>query len=88
MAASDVISLRMSPQDRNLIDLAAEAAHKSRTEFMLDSARAAAADALLDRRLFVLEAAAFKVFAKALDKAPTSATVLRGLKKRRSPWKK
>lgn len=42
MPASATLSLRISPQDRNLIDRAAQVANKSRTEFLLDSARAAA----------------------------------------------
>jgi len=81
------LSLRISDKDRKLIDKAAEALNKSRTEFMLDSARAAATDALLDRRLFVLGAREFKAFEAALAKAPTTASVLKKLGKRASPWK-
>ena len=62
--------------------------HKTRTEFLLDSARAAAADALVDRSLFVLGSAEFKKFEKALKAAPRSTDVVRKLKKRPSPWKK
>ncbi len=88
MTASSALSLRISAKDRILIDRAAEATHKTRTEFLLDSARAAAADALLDRNLFVLGAAEFKKFEKALNAAPTSTDVINKLKKRPSPWKK
>lgn len=81
------LSLRISDKDRKLIDKAAEALSKTRTEFMLDSARAAAADALLDRRLFVLEPAEFRKFERALEKAPAAADVLTKLRSRPSPWK-
>ncbi len=87
MATAPALSLRISDSDRKLIDRAAEALNKSRTEFMLDSARAAAMDALLDRRLFVLDAGQFKTFEKALAKAPKAADVARKLKERPSPWK-
>jgi uncharacterized protein (DUF1778 family) len=88
MANSDAISLRISTEDRMLIDRAAKAAHKTRSEFLLDSARAAAADTLLDRTLFVLPDKEFRDFAKALDKAPSSSGVLKKLGKRPSPWTK
>ena len=88
MTASSALSLRISAKDRMLIDRAAEATHKTRTEFLLDSARAAAADALLDRNLFVLTAAEFKKFEMVLNAAPTSTDVINKLKKRPSPWKK
>ena len=88
MIASESISLRLTPQDRDLIDLAAEAARKSRTEFMLDSARAAATDTLLDRRMFMLSPAEFRAMERTIDAAPTAASVLADLKQRPSPWKR
>ena len=88
MTASSALSLRIGAEDRKLIDRAAEALNKTRTEFMLESARAAATDALLDRRLFVLDRAEFRSFEKALAKAPKSADLMRELRKRPSPWKK
>lgn len=88
MTVSTALSLRISTKDRMLIDRAAEATHKSRTEFLLDSARAAAMDALLDRNLFVLGREEFRKFEKALKAAPKSADIVRELKERPSPWKK
>lgn len=88
MTASSALSLRISAKDRMLIDRAAEATHKTRTEFLLDSARAAASDALLDRNLFVLGPAEFKKFEKALKAAPKLDDIIRELKKRPSLWKK
>lgn len=88
MTASTALSLRISTKDRMLIDRAAEAMHKSRTEFLLDSARAAAMDALLDRNLFVLGSEEFKKFEKALKAAPKTSDIARELRKRPSSWKK
>ena len=88
MTASSGLSLRISAKDLMLIDRAAEATHKTPTEFLLDSARAAAADVLLDRNLFVSGSVEFKKLEKALKAAPTSTDVIGKLKKRPSPWKK
>lgn len=85
---SSALSLRISAKDRKLIDRAAEALNKTRTEFMLESARAAAADALLDQRLFVLDRDEFRSFEKALAKAAKSTDLLHNLRKRPSPWNK
>jgi uncharacterized protein (DUF1778 family) len=50
-----VINVRVSRVLRDLIDRAADAIGKSRTEFILESARAHAVDVLLDQRLFTLD---------------------------------
>ena len=49
-----VVNVRMSRQSRDLIDEAAEAIGKTRSEFIVESARTHAIDVLLDRRLFPL----------------------------------
>ena len=87
MTASVSLSLRISPKDRSLIDRAAMAANQSRSEFLIESARSAATDALLDRRLFMLNPAQLSAFDKALIKAQTVDQVARQLKKRPNPWK-
>lgn len=87
MSASVSLSLRISPTDRNLIDRAASAVNKSRSEFLLESARTAATDALLDQRLFMLKPSELKAFEKALKNAPTLNDVASNMKKRPSPWK-
>jgi uncharacterized protein (DUF1778 family) len=87
MTAATALSLRISTKDRQLIDKAADALNKTRTEFMLDSARAAATDALLDRRLFVLDDKSFKSFTKALASAPRAADVAKKLSKRKALWR-
>ncbi|MGH7089865.1 MAG: DUF1778 domain-containing protein, partial [Stellaceae bacterium] len=49
------INLRIAMQTRQLIDDAAAVLGKTRTEFMVESARRVAIDVLLDQRLFVLD---------------------------------
>ena len=57
------INLRASEASRALIDRAAEALGKDRTEFMLEAATRDAQSVLLDRRFFQLDEAAFQRFA-------------------------
>jgi uncharacterized protein (DUF1778 family) len=85
---SATINLRIEPGTRDLIDAAADVLGKSRTEFMVDSARRNAVDVLLDQRLFVLEPAQFDAFVTALDNPPPAGPKLKALMKRRPPWRK
>jgi uncharacterized protein (DUF1778 family) len=48
------LGLRATPEQEILLRRAAEVAHKSLTEFILDSACAAAQQTLLDQRLFLV----------------------------------
>lgn len=88
--ASTVINLRADQQRRALIDRAAEATGKNRSEFMLDAACREATAVLLDRRLFQLDAKAYKQFTAALDKSPTTKTnpKLRRLLASQAPWER
>lgn len=55
MAIRDLmINLRARPDEKELIDAAAHAAGKSRTEFMLEAAKEKAQGVLLDRTFFPL----------------------------------
>jgi uncharacterized protein (DUF1778 family) len=69
-----------------LIDRAAEALGKGRTEFMLDAATREAQAVLLDRLFFQLDEAAFRRFSKALDAPPAKNPRLRRLLATQSPW--
>ena len=53
--AKGSINLRIETHTRQLIDDAAAVLGKTRTEFMIESARKLAIDVLLDQRLFVLD---------------------------------
>jgi uncharacterized protein (DUF1778 family) len=80
------INLRAPRSWRDLVDRAADVAGKSRTEFILESARARAVDILLDQRLFALEPRRYEAFMAALDAPPRPNEKLRRLLKRKAPW--
>ncbi len=81
-----VINLRTDEARRALIDRAAAALGKDRTEFMLDAATREAQSVLLDRRFFELGESAFRRFVEALDAPPAENPQLRKLMARRAPW--
>lgn len=82
------INLRMDARTRQLIDDAAEALGKTRTEFMTETARKAAIDVLVDQRLFVLETDRYDAFTKALDKPAAPGPKLHSLLRRQAAWKR
>jgi len=82
------INLRIEAGTRQLIDDAAAAISKTRTEFMIDSARREAIDVLLDRRLFALAPDAHDAFVAALDNPPAPGPKLKALLARTPAWQK
>ena len=82
------INLRVSPQKRDLIDRAAKATGKTRTDFILESATRAAEDALLDQRVFFIDAGDHEAFVRALDAPPRPARKLRELLAEPAPWER
>jgi uncharacterized protein (DUF1778 family) len=80
------INLRIESETRQLIDDAAAALGKTRTEFMVESARRHAVDVLLDRRLFSLDAEQYDSFLQALDNPPAPGPRLRALMHRKKAW--
>lgn len=83
-----VINLRTSEARRALIDQAAKASGKDRTEFMLEAATREAQSVLLDRRFFQLDENSFRKFAEALDAPPADNPRLRKLFSKHSPWER
>ena len=80
------INIRAKPNQRALIDRAAQLQGKSRSEFMLESAYQKAQDVLLDRCFFGLDEIKFKQFLALLDAPPTPNQKLNSLLKTKSPW--
>jgi uncharacterized protein (DUF1778 family) len=66
----DTLNLRVTPEVRRLIDRAADLVGKNRTDFVLDAARRAAEDALLDRTVFSFSAGAYTELLARLDAPP------------------
>lgn len=82
------IHIRAHLTDRELIDRAAEATGKTRSEFVMDTARREAEEILRELRVFHLDATAWKAFMRELDTAPRNNPKLAALFKRRAPWDK
>jgi len=85
-AKRDTLNLRIKPEVRGLIDRAAKARGKNRTDFILDAARAAAEDALLDQALMVVSPEAYAEFMDRLDRAPAPTPRLLKTLQTPAPW--
>jgi uncharacterized protein (DUF1778 family) len=86
--AKGSINLRIETGTRQLIDDAAAVLGKTRTEFMVESARRQAVDVLLDQRLFVLDPERHDAFMQALDNPPAPGPKLKALLRRTPAWQK
>ncbi|NCT56310.1 MAG: DUF1778 domain-containing protein [Legionella sp.] len=82
------INLRALPEQKNLIDMAAALAHKSRSDFMLEAACREAENLLLDQRLFLTEDATYQNFLALLESPLDENLGLKALLKSSSPWEK
>lgn len=80
----DRISLRATSRQVDVIDQAAEALHKNRSDFMLDVAVQEAMRVLADRRTFVLGDEERDRFLEMLDRPPMDKPGLRALFERGS----
>jgi len=80
------INLRANQRQRTLIDRAAEALGKNRSDFMLEAACREADAVLLDRRFFLLDEKVYRRFITALDKPPADNPRLRRLLASKAPW--
>jgi uncharacterized protein (DUF1778 family) len=66
----EALNMRIRPEVRDLIDHAAELTGKNRTDFVLDAARHAAQNALLDQTIISLNEKAYASFVALLDAPP------------------
>jgi uncharacterized protein (DUF1778 family) len=80
------INLRSRPEQRDLIDRAAQLLGKSRSDFMLEAACDRAKAVLLDQVFFNLDAARFRQFIKLLDAPPAPNPGLERLLAVKAPW--
>jgi uncharacterized protein (DUF1778 family) len=85
-AKRDTLNLRIKPEVRGLIDRAAKARGKNRSDFILDAARAAAEEALLDQALLVVNSDAYAEFVARLDRAPAPNPRLQKTLQTPAPW--
>ena len=85
-AKREALNLRIKPQLRELIDRAAELAGKNRTDFVLEAARRAAEDALLDRVIFAVSPKVYRQFLQRLDAPPNPNNRLLKSLQTPAPW--
>jgi uncharacterized protein (DUF1778 family) len=82
----DTLNLRIKPEERGLIDRAASVTGKTRTDFVLDAARQAAEEALLDRTILTVSPEAYAAFLARLDEPPKPNDRLTRTLQTSAPW--
>jgi uncharacterized protein (DUF1778 family) len=82
----ETLNMRIRPELRSLIDQAAEVAGKNRTDFVLDAARIAAQNTLLDQPGLALNARQYAAFVALLDAPPQPNPLLRRSLQTAAPW--
>ena len=80
------INLRALPQQRNLIDQAAQLLGKNRSDFMIEAACEKAQTVLLDQVFFSLDDEKFRQFNALLDGPLESNPGLERLMSVKAPW--
>ena len=80
------INLRAMPEQRDLIDQAASALGKNRSDFMLEAACERAQSVLLDQVFFRLDTEKFEQFVSLLDAPPKPNPGLERLMAIKAPW--
>ncbi len=85
-AKRETLNIRIKPEVRDLIDRAAKSRGKNRTDFILDSARLAAENALLDQVIMAVDPMAYDQFLARLDMPPNPNECLRKTMLTPPPW--
>lgn len=88
MQSSTTINVRAPAEVRDLIDRAASAQGKTRTDFMLDASTEAARRVLLDQVFFQLDEKRLKAFNAALEQPVGNNQAVRRLLAKKSPWER
>lgn len=84
----ETLNIRIKPEERNLIDRAAKTRGKNRTDFILDAARHAAEEALLDQVIITASPEAYAEFLARLDMPANPNERLRKTMQTPAPWDK
>ncbi|BAY20574.1 hypothetical protein NIES2100_03160 [Calothrix sp. NIES-2100] len=82
----NTLNLRIKPEERDLIDMAAKVKGKNRTDFILEAARKAAEETLLERTIFSASPEAYAEFIALLDAPPQPNERLRKTMQTTPPW--
>ncbi|MCK7575633.1 MAG: DUF1778 domain-containing protein [Chromatiales bacterium] len=83
---SSRLGLRATPEQETVLRRAAEVAHKSLTDFILDAAYQAAEQTLLDQRLFMVSGSQYQALLEMLDRPETDNPGLADLFSRPPVW--
>jgi uncharacterized protein (DUF1778 family) len=86
IATRQPLNLRIKPELRSLIDRAAQLTGKTRTEFVLEAARRAAEEAVLERTLISVNPRAYAEFLRRLNEPPRPNVRLRRTMTTPAPW--
>ena len=86
IARSARLGLRATPEQEAVLRRAADVAHKSLTDFILDSACLAAEQTLLDQRLFMTTGSQYQALMDLLERPAQTNEGLRDLFSRKAPW--
>ncbi len=87
-AKRETLNIRIKPEVRDLIDRAAKSRGKNRTDFILDAARVAAEDTLLDQVIMTVSPQAFEQFQARLDMPPKPNDRLLKTMQTPAPWER
>ena len=82
------LNLRITADDRYLIDRAAESTGKTRTNFVLDATRRAAEEVLIERVMFSVSKSAYTDFLARLEEPTQPNERLRHTMQVKTPWPK
>jgi len=85
-ARSSRLGLRATPEQEAVLRRAAEVAHKSLTEFVLDAACQAAEQTLLDQRLFMVSGSKYRALLDLLEQPERDNAGLADLVTHLAPW--
>ena len=80
------LGLRATPEQERVLRRAADVAHKSLTDFILETACLAAEQTLLDQRLFLVTGDQYQALLDLLDRPEQDNPGLRDLFSRPDPW--
>jgi len=87
-AKSMQLNMRVYPDQRDIIARAAEARHKTVTDFVVDAATEAAEDVLLNQRVFIADEEQYEELLRIMDSPVSENPELQRTLAKRAPWER
>ena len=88
MPSTAILSVRVSPDEKNMLQAAADEARSTVSEFMRRKALEGAEMELIERRIVTIDADQWDAFEASLSAPPRDIPALRELANRTFPWEK